>query len=133
MAGQIITSNELADLNAVPDLVRSRAFSPAVKAGPFVFIAGTLAQDRSKDIRGQATEVFEYIARVLGEAGYSMTDIVKIQAFLTQADDYAGYSEVRRKFFPQDPPASTTVIANLLTNILPGVLLEVEAVAYKEG
>ncbi len=131
MAGQIITSEKLADSNAVPELVRSRAFSPAVKAGPFVFVAGTLAKDRTKDMRGQATEVFEYISAVLAEVGYTMSDVVKIQAFITNKEDYAAYSEIRRKYFPQDPPASTTVVADLLTNVMPGVLLEVEAVAHR--
>ena len=132
MAGRIITSEELASSSSLPDFVRSGAFSPAVKAGPFVYISGTLAKDTSKDMRGQADEVFGYIAKVLDEAGYSMIDVVKIQAFITNKDDYPGYSEMRRKYFPTDPPASTTVVADLLTNIAPGALVEIEAVAYKE-
>ena len=129
MPGKIITSEELAQRSAAPDLVRAGYFSPAVQAGPFVYVSGTAAHDFSKDIRGQTTEVFDYIARVLAEAGYALTDVVKIQAFVTKTEDYSGYNEVRRSYFPTNPPASTTVVTALL---FPGMLVEVEAVAYKD-
>ena len=119
MAGKVITSEELA---------RSRSFSPAVKAGPFVYVSGAAPFDSSKDMEGQATEVFEYISRVLAEAGYSLCDVVKVQAFIAKAED-SGYNKVRRSYFPKDPPASTTVVASLA---LPDWLVEVEVVAYKE-
>lgn len=120
MAGRVITSEEIA---------RSRSFSPAVKAGPFVYVSGAAPFDGSKDMQGQATEVFEYISRVLSEAEYSLTDVVKVQAFIASAEDYAEYNRVRRTYFPEDPPASTTVVARLA---LPEWLVEVEVVAYKE-
>jgi len=128
MAGKVITSEELARLSAAPDFVRQGYFSPAVQAGPFVYISGTAAQDRSKDVRGQTREVFDYMARVLAEVGYGLSDIVKIQAFVTTVEDYGGYNEVRRSYFPHHPPASTSVVTALL---FPGMLVEVEAVAYK--
>lgn len=120
MAGKVITSEELA---------RSRSFSPAVKAGPFVYVSGAAPFDSSKDMEGQATEVFEYISRVLAEVGYSLSDVVKVQAFIAKAEGYSGYNKVRRGYFPKDPPASTTVVASLA---LPDWLVEVEVVAYKE-
>ena len=120
MAGRVITSD---------DLARSSSFSPAVKAGPFVYVSGTAPFDASKDMEGQATEVFEYISRVLAEVGYALSDVVKVQAFVTNADDYSGYNKVRSTYFPKDPPASTTVMASLR---LPEWLVEVEVVAYKE-
>ena len=129
MAGKVIASEELARIHAAPDLVRSGNFSPGMKAGPFVYVSGCAASDMSKDIRGQAEEVFEYMSKVLDEVGYSMGDVVKVSAFIRRVEDYAGYNEVRRRFLPKDPPASTTVVTDLL---FPGMLIEVEAVAYKE-
>ena len=120
MAGKVITSEELA---------RSRSFSPAVKAGPFVYLSGAAPFDGSKDMEGQATEVFEYISTVLAEVGYALSDVVKVQAFISKAEGYSGYNKVRRSYFPTDPPASTTVVASLA---LPDWLVEVEVVAYKE-
>ena len=129
MAGKVITSEKLALLRAVPDMVRSGMYSPGVKAGPFVYVSGTGARDLSKDIKGQATEIFEHISQVLAEVGYSLRDVVRIQTFVGDKEDYAGYNEVRRSYFPQDPPASTTVVSGF---VLPGMLVEIETVAYKE-
>ena len=129
MAGTIITSEELARHRAAPDLVRSGSFSPGVKAGPFVYVSGTGARDLGKGIEGQSTQIFEYISKVLAEVGYSLSDVVKVQTFIKRDEDYTEYNEVRRRYFPQNPPASTTVVTNL---VLPGMLVEVEAVAYKE-
>jgi enamine deaminase RidA (YjgF/YER057c/UK114 family) len=120
MSGLIITSDKLS---------RSRSFSPAVKAGPFVYVSGTAPFDASKDIEGQTAEVFEYISQVLDEVNYSLQDVVKVQAFISSAEYYSGYNRVRRKYFPVDPPASTTVVAQLA---LKEWLVEVEVVAYKE-
>jgi len=111
-----------------PDIVKSPLFSPAVQVGPLVYVSGSGPSDLSKDCRGQAEEVFQYISKVLAAAGSSMRDVIKIQAFVTKPEDYPAYNEVRRKYFPEEPPASTTVVSGLL---LPGMLLEVEAVAYK--
>ena len=129
MAGRIIASSALAEAHPRPQLVRSGNFNPGVKAGPFVYVSGCGAKDTAKDMRGQAEEIFEYMALILAEVGYSMQDVVKIQAFVTDKTQYEGYNEVRRRYFPSDPPASTTVVSDLL---FPGMLLEVEAVAYKE-
>ena len=129
MAGKIITSEELAQNSGAPEQIRSGALSPGVRAGPFVYVSGTGARDLGKDIRGQTEEILGYISRVLAEAGCEMRDVVKIQAFITRAEDYAGYNEVRRKYFPKDPPASMTVVAAM---IFPGMLVEVDAVACKE-
>lgn len=128
MAGKIIVSPELIKTHGAPDLLRM--FSPAIKAGPFIFVSGTAAQDRSQDIRGQARQVFDYIATVLVQAHYSLGDVIKVQTFIKNLADYPSYNEVRRAYFPQNPPASTTVVADF---VLPGMLVEVEAIAYKEN
>ena len=80
-------------------------------------------------MRGQSEEAFQYMSKVLAEAGYSMSDVVKITAFITDAKEYAGYNKVRRKYFPENPPASSTLVTGLL---FPSMQVEVEAVAYKE-
>lgn len=56
-----------------------------------------------------------------------MSHIVKITCFLTRHEDIAAYRELRRRIFPTDRPASTTVIARSL--VVPQCLIEVEAVA----
>lgn len=129
MSNKIIVSEELIENHAVPELVRTGAFSPAIKAGPFVFISGCAASDTTQDMKGQSEEAFRYMSMVLSEVGYDMSDVVKIMAYITDESEYSGYSEARKEFFPKNPPASSTVVTGLL---FPGLKVEVEAVAYKQ-
>ena len=99
-----------------------------MQAGPFLYVSGCIAGDLTHDMTGQAKQEFSYIELVLKEAGYALTDVVKLQAFITDPANYAAYSAVRKDYFPEDPPASTAVISGLL---IPEALLEIEVVAYK--
>ena len=128
MTGKVIRSEALEEAHAHPEMIRSGAFSPGMKAGPFLYVSGCIAEDLTQDMTGQATQEFSYVELVLKEAGYALTDVVKLQAFITDATNYAAYSAVRKEFFPKDPPASTAVISGLL---IPEALLEIDVVAYK--
>ena len=128
MAGKVIRSEALEEAHAHPEMIRSGAFSPGMKAGPFLYVSGCIAGDLTQDMTGQATQEFSYVELVLKEAGYALSDVVKLQAFITDATNYAAYSAARKEFFPKDPPASTAVISGLL---IPEALLEIDVVAYK--
>ena len=129
MSGTVIRSKTLEDAHAHPEMIRSGAFSPAMQAGPFLYVSGCIAGHLTQDMTGQAQQEFGYVELVLQEAGYQLTDVVKLQAFITDAANYAAYSAVRKQYFPQDPPASTAVISGLL---IPDALLEIDVVAYKD-
>lgn len=129
MAGLVIRSDAIENAHTHPEMIRSGAYSPAVKAGPFLYVSGCIADDVSNDMAGQVREELAFIELVLAEAGYEMADVVKLQAFITDARNYPAYSMVRKEFFPQEPPASTAVITNLL---IPGALVEIDVVAYRE-
>ena len=60
-----------------------------------------------------------------------MQDVVKITCFLTDVANYGAYGIVRSETFPNDPPASSTVIVAGL--VRPEYLVEVEAVVYLPG
>jgi 2-iminobutanoate/2-iminopropanoate deaminase len=128
MTRRVITSETLADRSAAAELIRRGHFSPAVIAGPFVFVSGIAAKDLTRDVAGQTAEIFEYLEAVLAEAGSGLARVVKLQAFVASAAHYPGYSETRRRFFPVDPPASTTVVSQF---VLPGMLVEVDAIAER--
>ena len=109
MSGLIVTSDKLS---------RSRSFSPAVKAGPFVYVSGAAPFDASKDIEGQTTEVFEYISQVLGEVNYSLQDVVKVQAFISSAEGGVNIEDVANK----DPEKIMTVKLNSFNSLKEGYL-----------
>jgi 2-iminobutanoate/2-iminopropanoate deaminase len=79
------------------------------------------------DIRAQAERIFDVISALLAAHGSSLAEVAHLRTFLTNMDDLAGYAEVRRRYFPGTPPASTTVEVSGL--VFPGVVVEVEVTA----
>lgn len=78
-------------------------------------------------LAGQAERCFEHIRAILGEAGLHLSDIVRLNAYVTRREDMAGYMEVRDRYVADPPPASTLMIVSGFTR--PEFLVEVEAVA----
>ncbi len=112
---------------------RDFRFNQGIRVGDTVYVSGQVGFDPDGDIVGgadmeaQARQVFANIRTVLEMAGATMNDVVKITAFLTDLDRYAGYSAARAEAFPDKVPASTAVATPAL--VFPGLLVEIEAVA----
>ena len=79
------------------------------------------------DVRAQTERIFDVIGALLAAHGSSLAEVAHLRTFLTNMDDLAGYAEVRRRYFPGPPPASTTVEVSRL--FMPGVVVEVEVTA----
>ncbi len=96
-----------------------------------VFCSGQLGIDPDETIpatvEGQTTRCFENIGAILGEAGLSMADVVRINAYVTGREHMQGYMTVRDRYTSDPPPASTLMIVNGFTR--PEFLVEVEVVA----
>ena len=111
--------------------------SQGVRVGNLLYISGQIALDPSgkvvgeNDMAAQARKVYENIGQILGQAGGTFANVIKVTAFLTDMSRYAQYNEVRAKVFGGLRPASTTVAVTALA--FPGLLVEVEAVAYLAG
>ena len=78
------------------------SYSDAIEAKPnlrWLMTSGTpgLAVNGDglpKDITGQAELAWQHIIGILGKAGMSVTDIVKVTQYLTRADDIMAYAKV---------------------------------------
>ncbi|NQW18690.1 MAG: RidA family protein [Chloroflexi bacterium] len=111
----------------------SDKFPNAVRSGNLVFTFGHVAVGEDgevispDDIVGQADAIFERLSQLIELAGSDMAHVLKITAFLTNADDYPAYNQARHRWFPINPPASSSVIVKAL--VRPELVLEIEAVA----
>jgi 2-iminobutanoate/2-iminopropanoate deaminase len=76
----------------------------------------------------QVRQTFENLRTILEAAGSGLDGVVKVNAYLTDLTRFGRFNEVYREFFAQDPPARTTVGADLL-----GILVEVDCVAVVRG
>ena len=109
-------------------------YSQGVRAGNTVYTQGTIALDPAtgKLVEGgiavQTERVFESLRAILGEAGLTLADVVKVTAFLAELKDYPEFNAVYAAAFPDDPaPVRTTVQAKLPL----GALVEVEVIAVR--
>ena len=96
-----------------------------VAGGP-TYVPGT-AVVGAGDITAQSERIFEIIGAILAAHGASFTDVLHVRTFMTDLDHLAGYGAVRRRYFTDSPPASTTVQVSRL--FLPEALVEVEVLA----
>ncbi|AAL80792.1 deaminase [Pyrococcus furiosus DSM 3638] len=110
-------------------------YSQAIKAGNFLFIAGQIPIDPKTgeivkgDIKAQTRQVLENIKAILEAAGYSLTDVVKVTVYLKDMNDFAKMNEVYAEYFGESKPARAAVEVSRLPK---DVLIEIEAIAYKE-
>ena len=108
-------------------------FNLGIKVGSTVYVSGTVAWDPDGNIVGPgdmltpSRQAFANVAEMLAEAGATMDDVVKVQAFLTDIDRYAEYSKARSEAFTNNMPASTAVTSPKL--LQDGLLVEIEAIA----
>lgn len=79
------------------------------------------------DIAIQTKQILENIKAILGAAGLSLKDVVKVTVFLKDVKDFKRMNETYGTYFRDDPPARTTVQAQLAMEEL---LIEIDAVAY---
>lgn len=106
-------------------------YSQAVIAAGLAFCAGQIPLDPASGtvpggIEAQTRQALANVAAVLEAAGASMGAVVKTTVFLKDMNDFAAMNAVYATFFPDSPPARSTVeVARLPRD----VLIEVEAIA----
>ncbi|MES2433208.1 MAG: RidA family protein [Pseudomonadota bacterium] len=103
-----------------------------VKAG-WCFVSGVTGYDYATmqmpdGIADQARNCFATIAKVLTEAGFEMTDIVRVQYTVVAAEMVEALVPVLGEALGQIRPAATMVIAGL---IRPEMKVEIEVTAFK--
>jgi len=111
----------------------SLPYSPAIKAGDYVFVSGQVGSvdDKGREIKGieaQTRRCLENMKQVLEAAGLSLNDVVKVTIFLVNVGDFAKMNEVYQSYFPKDYPARSTAITGL---VRPAMLVEMECIAYR--
>lgn len=108
-------------------------YTDAVRWGDLLFVSGCVGVTADGqvaapgDAAGQAQVALGYVDRALRAAGTDFQHVLKVTVFLTQIADRGAVNQVRENFFGKARPASTLVEVSSL--ILPGLLVEVEAVA----
>ncbi len=109
-------------------------YSQAVRNGSWAFISGCLPVDpvtgelAGGDARTQTQRVLENMGQILKACRMDFKHVLKTTVFVTDLSCFADMNEVYASFFPENPPARSTVQVSALPK---GALVEIEAVARK--
>ena len=110
-------------------------YSPGTRGGHWIFTAGQVAWDETGEVtavgdgRAQTVQTLNNVKSVLEEGGATLDDVLKCSVYLADMRHFQTMNEEFARFFPNDPPARTTVQAALAE---PEMLIEIEAIAYVE-
>jgi enamine deaminase RidA (YjgF/YER057c/UK114 family) len=116
------------------------------RAGDFVFVSSLYPVDDSgavvrsdatspylgeSEMSAQSRRVLELLGEVLAAAGSSLERTLKAEVYLADAADFPEFKLVWKEFFPDSPPARTTIVVGD-EHIIPGSRLNLQAVALAD-
>src|SRR5207244_5233481 len=106
-------------------------YSQAIAAGSLLFCAGQIPLKPATgeligdDIVAQTQRVLENLGGVLRANGMTYSNVVKTTVFLTDLGDFAAMNDVYAIYFPNRPPARSTIQVTALPR---GARIEIEAI-----
>lgn len=107
-------------------------YSQAVRAGGRIWTAGAVGTEPGTGsvvpggVEAQINRAIRNIAATLAEAGTDLAHVIKTTCFLTRREDFTLLDPIYRRYFPDPPPARTTIVCAL---VRAEFLFEIEAVA----
>lgn len=107
-------------------------YSQAIRIADLVFTAGQVGLDPASmeivegGIETQTSQVLTNLKHVLEAADSGLNFVVKTTVFLQDMNDFAAMNAIYARFFPENPPARSTVAVAALPK---GALVEIECVA----
>jgi 2-iminobutanoate/2-iminopropanoate deaminase len=113
------------------DIPRSHLpFSPAIRAGDFVFVSGQASVDDEGNLVSDTFEnefrrSIDNTRRILAAAGCTFKDVVQVKSYVKNPSDVPEYNKLYRKVFSEPFPARTTIV-----NCLGKLLYEIDVIAY---
>ena len=118
-----------------PGAVAVGPYSHAAESDTLIFLSGQTPIDPATgklaegDISAQTNQCFNNLFAVLSEAGLSHGDVIKVNVYLTDMNDFAAMNAIYSTRFEKPYPARTTIGAASLPL---GAKVEIEMIARKK-
>lgn len=120
--------------NGLPTKPGSLPFCQSAGADGWLFVSGQVPRDAdgeivSGSISVQARVTLDNLTRALEKAGYALEDVVRVNVFLADPRDFAGFNKIYAQYFKvEHAPARVCVQAMMMSD----VRVEVDCIAYKK-
>jgi reactive intermediate/imine deaminase len=109
-----------------------RPFSPAVRAGDFVYLSGQVPAGENGEIvvggiEAQTRQVMANLSKALALADCTFADVCKTTVWLQDARDFGAFNRVYMSYFGDKKPARSTTEARLMVD----AKVEIDLIAYR--
>ena len=110
-------------------------YSQAIQVENTLYLAGQLGLDPAtgkfagEDFESQARQALKNHQAILEAAGFSLQDVVQVQVFVKDLNDYAGFNKIYQEFFESDFPARAVLE---VSRIPADGLIEIMMIAQKD-
>lgn len=109
-----------------------RPFSPAVRAGDFVYLSGQVPAGENGEIvpggiEAQTRQVMSNLGKALALADCTFADVCKTTVWLQDARDFGAFNRVYMGYFGDKKPARSTTEARLMVD----AKVEIDLIAYR--
>ena len=108
-------------------------YSPGVKAGPLLFMAGQLGRDEHLNVveekEAQFVQAFENVEKILSAAGATFDDVVDMVTYHTDMRDLQLFIDVKDRFFTNLERLPTWTALGVAALAMPGLFAEIKCTA----
>ncbi|TDX51158.1 RidA family protein [Orenia marismortui] len=110
------------------------AYSQATELNGTLFVSGQIAIDPESgevitaNVGIQTRQIMENLKAILLEAGYDFEDVMKVEVFISDMDDFEQINEIYGDYFKREEPARACVEVSRLPK---DVKVEIALVAMK--
>ena len=106
-------------------------FSPAIRAGGFVFVSGQASVDAIGKIvtdtfEGEMRRSMENVRTILAAAGLDFSHVVQVKSYVGTPEYLAEYNAIYRDYFKEPFPARSTIVNCLGT----ALKYEIDVIAF---
>jgi len=107
-------------------------FARAVEADGWLFVSGQTPMVDGEIVPGnivaQSHQAIQNLLRILQEAGYDASHVVRCGVWLDDPRDFSSFNKVFQKYFGENPPARACVVSSMVVDCK----VEIDCIAYKQ-
>ena len=107
-------------------------FSPAIRAGDFVYVSGQASVDRetgaviSGTFEEEMRRSIDNLQVILESAGLTLDNAINIKSYVAKEEDLKIYNQIYAEYFSLPTPTRSTIV-----NVLPSFIkFELDCIAY---
>ena len=115
-------------LKKMPSNLADKTLSSCVIAGDCIFLSHHGGGQDKNDIIHQVRATFESMKRTLSTVNATLDDIVQLNFYIKNTEDFRKGADVFKEYFTNGIPARMTVVTEF---VVESCLCQMDAIAYK--